>query len=84
MRPIGDSAVSLNLPVKVYYPKARVDLYKMLLHFRSLLQNTVENRWNKMRASFEQKPSTTDTVLRVIVLVTVVKLVDLFVHEIFK
>ena len=37
-----------------------------------------------MRESFEQKPSTTDTVLRVIVLVTVVKLVELLVHELFK
>lgn len=41
---VGDSAVSLNLPVKLYYPKARVDLYKMLLHFRSLLQDTAEQR----------------------------------------
>ena len=41
---VGDSAVSLNLPVKLYYPKARVDLFKMLLNLRSLMSDTTERR----------------------------------------
>ena len=39
---VGDSAVSLNLPVKLYYSKARVDLYKMLLDLRALVDTAAK------------------------------------------